>query len=217
MPPSRATTTVTDVLGGPPRPTVTERAVRLQRFQEESLATATLLQDDRLLRLASLSGDGHVPRDQGGNKIEALVKPIGVVKGISDLPWHKDCSLGRDCSRCCSVTVGISVTGADERSGQLGVVAGGHRALVQPTFFRDSWGLPAVPLPNHAGDVTLHCSCTMHMSHAPVERGTPSHVHRLRPAPYAGDDPAPASAGVIDRVHESAYKVVSQVPSSARP
>ena len=71
------------------------RAVRLQRFQEESLATATLLQDDRLLRLASLTGDGHVPRDQGGNKIEALVKPIGVVKGISDLPWHKDCSLGR--------------------------------------------------------------------------------------------------------------------------
>ena len=66
------------------------RAVRLQRFQEESPATATLLQDNRLLRLASLSGDGHVPRDQGGNKIEALVKPIGVVKGISDLPWHKD-------------------------------------------------------------------------------------------------------------------------------
>ena len=195
----------------------TERAVRLQRFQEESLATATLLQDDRLLRLASLSGDGHVPRDQGGNKIEALVKPIGVVKGISDLPWHKDCSLGRHSSRCCSVTVGISVTGADERSGQLGVVAGSHRALVQPTFFRDSWGLPAVPLPTRAGDVTLHCSCTMHMSHAPVERERRVMYTDFVLPPRAGDDPAPASAGVIDRVRESAYKVVSQVPSSARP
>ncbi len=195
----------------------TTRAVRLQRFQEESRATATLLQDDRLLRLASLSGDGHVPRDQGGNKIEALVKPIGVVKGISDLPWHKDCSLGRHSSRCCSLTVGISVTGADDRSGQLGVVAGSHRALVQPAFFRDSWGLPAVPLPTRTGDVTVHCSCTMHMSQAPVERERRVMYTDFVLPPRAGDDPAPFSAGVIDQVRERAYKVVSQVPSAARP
>jgi Phytanoyl-CoA dioxygenase (PhyH) len=194
-----------------------DRAVRLQRFQEESPATAALLQDDRLLRLASLTGDGHVPRDQGGNKIEALVKPIGVVKGISDLPWHKDCSLGRHSSRCCSLTVGISVTGADQRSGQLGVVAGSHRALVQPAFFRDSWRLPAVPLPTGTGDVTVHCSCTLHMSHAPVERERRVMYTDFVLPPRAGDDPAPSSAGVIDQVRERAYKVVSQVPSTARP
>jgi hypothetical protein len=194
-----------------------QRAVRLQRFQEESAATAALLQDDRLLRLATLTGDGHLPREQGGNKIEALVKPIGVVKGISDLPWHKDCSLGRHSSRCCSLTVGISVTGADERSGQLGVVAGSHRALVQPAFFRDSWGLPAVPLPTRTGDVTVHCSCTLHMSHAPVERERRVMYTDFVLPPRAGDDPAPSSAGAIDRVRERAYKVVSQVPSSVRP
>ena len=194
-----------------------QRAVRLQRFQEESAATAALLQDERLLRLATLTGDGHVPREQGGNKIEALVKPIGVVKGISDLPWHKDCSLGRHSSRCCSMTVGISVTGADERSGQLAVVAGSHRALVQPAFFRESWGLPAVPLPTRTGDVTVHCSCTLHMSQAPVERERRVMYTDFVLPPRAGDDPAPSSAGVIDRVREGAYKVVSQVPSSARP
>jgi ectoine hydroxylase-related dioxygenase (phytanoyl-CoA dioxygenase family) len=190
--------------------------VRLQRFQEESAATAALLEDDRLLRLASLTEDGHVPRQQGGNKIEALVKPIGVVKGISDLPWHKDCSLGRHSSRCCSLTVGISVTGADERSGQLGVVAGSHRALVQPAFFRDVWDLPAVPLPTRTGDVTVHCSCTLHMSHAPVEQERRVMYTDFVLPPRAGDDPAPNSAGVIDQVREQAYKVVSQVPSSAR-
>ena len=194
-----------------------QRAVRLQRFQEESAATAALLEDDRLLRLATLTGDGHVPRDQGGNKIEALVKPIGVVKGISDLPWHKDCSLGRHSSRCCSLTVGISVTGADDRSGQLGVVAGSHRALVQPAFFRGSWGLPAVPLPTRTGDITVHCSCTMHMSHAPIERERRVMYTDFVLPPRAGDDPAPSSAGVVDRVRERAYKVVSQVPSSSRP
>jgi hypothetical protein len=194
-----------------------ERAVRLQRFQEESAATAALLEDYRLLRLATLTGDGHVPREQGGNKIEALVKPIGVVKGISDLPWHKDCSLGRHSSRCCSLTVGISVTGADERSGQLGVVAGSHRALVQPAFFRDSWGLPAVPLPTRTGDVTVHCSCTLHMSQAPVDQERRVMYTDFVLPPRAGDDPAPSSAGVIDQVRERAYKVVSQVPSSVRP
>jgi hypothetical protein len=194
-----------------------EHAVRLQRFQEESPTTAALLQDDRLLRLATLTGDGHVPRDQGGNKIEALIKPIGVVKGISDLPWHKDCSLGRHSSRCCSLTVGISVTGADERSGQLGVVAGSHRTLVQPAFFRDSWGLPAVPLPTRTGDVTIHCSCTLHMSHAPVEAERRVMYTDFVLPPRAGDDPAPSSAGVIDQVRERAYKVVSQVASSVRP
>lgn len=194
-----------------------QRAVRLQRFQEESAATAALLEDERLLRLATLTGDGHLPRQQDGNKIEALVKPIGVVKGISDLPWHKDCSLGRHSSRCCSLTVGISVTGADDRSGQLAVVAGSHRALLQPAFFRSSWGLPAVPLPTGTGDVTVHCSCTLHMSHAPVDRERRVMYTDFVLPPRAGDDPAPSSAGAVDRVRERAYKVVSQVPSSARP
>ncbi len=194
-----------------------QRAVRLQHFQEESATTAALLEDDRLLRLATLTGDGHVPREQGGNKIEALVKPIGVVKGISDLPWHKDCSLGRHSSRCCSLTVGISVTGADERSGQLGVVAGSHRALVQPAFFRDSWGLPAIPLPTRTGDVTVHCSCTLHMSRAPVDRERRVMYTDFVLPRGAGDDPAPSSAGVVDQVRERAYKVVSQVPSTVRP
>ena len=54
------------------------------------------------------------PRPIEGNIIEALVKPIGVVRGISDLPWHKDCSIGRHSYRCCGITVGVSVTGADE-------------------------------------------------------------------------------------------------------
>ena len=64
-----------------------------------------------------------------GNRIGALTKPIGVVKGISDVPWHKECSLGRHSYECCSLTVGISVTGAAAESGMLRVVPGTHRAL----------------------------------------------------------------------------------------
>ena len=47
----------------------------------------------RSQRIGHLTDDEYAPR-RIGNRIEALVKPIGVVEGISDVPWHKDCSLG---------------------------------------------------------------------------------------------------------------------------
>src|SRR4029079_589931 len=131
-----------------------------------------LLADDRLLRLAKVTADGHRLRKPGGNKniVEALVKPIGVVEGISDVPWHKDCSLGSHSYRCCSMTVGISVTDADAESGQLRVVAGSHRALIQPAFVRRGLDLPIVDVPTEAGDITIPLSCTLHMSQPPVSR-----------------------------------------------
>lgn len=149
-----------------------ERLVRMQCFQEVSPTTARLLTDERLTGLARLTDDGHRLGKPGGNPswVEALVKPIGVVEGISDVPWHKDCSLGSHSYRCCSLTVGISVTGADATSGQLGVVAGSHRALTWPGFVRPGLDLPQLELPTATGDVTVHCSCTLHMSHPPVTR-----------------------------------------------
>ena len=189
----------------------TRRPVRLQHFHEKSPTTASLLTDDRLLRIGRLADEGHRLRTEG-NAIEALVKPIGVVEGISDVPWHKDCSLGRHSYRCCSLTVGISVTGADERSGQLAVVAGSHRALVQPAFFRSSWGLPEVALPTRTGDVTVHCSCTLHMSYPPVERERRVMYTDFDLPLRAGDATASTGEAAIVRVRERAYKTVNQAP-----
>jgi hypothetical protein len=94
-----------------------------------------------------------------------------VVEGISDLPWHKDCALGRHSYDCSSMTVGISVSGADAVSGQLRTVAGSHRALLWPSMYDEGRsGLPVVPLPTGTGDITVHLSCTLHQSVPPVER-----------------------------------------------
>ena len=145
--------------------------VRMQYFDEVSPAVERLVRDDRLQRLAGLTGDGHVYGSMEDNRIEALFKPFGVVEGISDLPWHKDCALGRHSYDCCSMTVGISVTGADAGSGQLRAVAGSHRALMWPSDHREHRSdLPAVDLPTRTGDVTVHLSCTLHKSQPPVER-----------------------------------------------
>ena len=151
------------------------RPVRLQRFHRHSAATRELLESDRYLRIGSFGRSGHTARglasDLGeANVIEALVKPLDVVEGISDLPWHKDCGLGRHSYDCCSMTVGISVTGADAESGELGVLAGSHRTSIPPSGVHERVDLPKIPLPTEKGDVTVHLSCTAHMSRPPTAR-----------------------------------------------
>jgi hypothetical protein len=186
--------------------------VRMQHFHEHSPSTEALLASDRFTRLGRLTGDEFVER-RAGNRIEALVKPIGVVDGISDVPWHKDCSLGLHSYRCCGLTVGISVTGADAHSGQLRVVAGSHRALVQPAFVRREWQLPVVDLPTQTGDVTVHCSCTLHMSQPPVERERKVMYTGFALAPLGAPGAAHARAlQDISAVREGAYRTVSQQP-----
>jgi hypothetical protein len=189
-----------------------DRLVRMQYFHEESPLTAALLNDERLQRWTRLAEDGHRLGKPGANPnlAEALIKPIGVVDGISDVPWHKDCSLGSHSYRCCSMTVGISVTGADADSGQLRVVAGSHRALIQPAFVRRGLDLPVVDVPTTRGDLTIHLSCTLHMSQPPVTR-----ERRVVYADFSLVDPGDNDPGEarMRRVRDHAYKTVSQEPA----
>jgi len=189
----------------------TEHLVRMEGFERFSRATADLLADERFARLGRIPGVGHEPR-KAGSRCGALTKPIGVVKGISDVPWHKDCSLGRHSYECCSLTVGISVTGADAESGQLRVVPGTHRALVWPApCVQPGLDLAPLDLPTQTGDVTVHLSCTQHMSQPPVRR-TRQVLYTgfaLRPA-----DPATAEAGRrrLQAVRSKTHTSVSQEP-----
>ncbi len=192
-----------------------DRCVRMQYFHEHSPATLQLLGGDAFARIGRLTDDGYVAR-AAGNRIEALVKPIGVVEGISDVPWHKDCSLGMHSYTCCGLTVGISVTGADARSGQLRVVAGSHRALVQPAFVRRDSDLPVVDLPTATGDATVHCSCTLHMAQPPVERERKVMYTGFGLPPLAPASEARTRAlASIATVRESSYKTVSQAPAAS--
>ncbi len=193
----------------------TDRLVRMQGFDAMSDTAAALVSDGRLARLGALTGDGHQWGSMDSNALEALVKPIGVVEGISDVPWHKDCSLGRHSYECCSLTVGISVTGADETSGQLRVVAGSHRALVWPAFLRRDNLLPVVDLPTRTGDVTVHLSCTLHMAQPPVERERRVMYTGFRLPPLRPDAAAEARQR-LRVVRETAATTVSQPPSSVR-
>lgn len=140
---------------------------RILGFNNKAPALRELMRSDRFRAIGSFTDDEFVQRDPDvGDSAEGLLKKIGVVEGFSDVSWHKDCSMGGHSRHCCGLTVGISVTGARRENGELGVVAGSHRANV-PVLGVDGLDLPRVPLPTHTGDVTVHCSCTLHMSRPP--------------------------------------------------
>lgn len=146
-------------------------ASRILGFNLQSPTLQGVLSTDRFRAIGQFTDDVMVQRDpREGDSAEGLWKKVGVVEGISDVSWHKDCTMGGHSRHCCGLVVGISVTGADARSGELGVVAGSHRANVQGTDINPYLDLPRIPLPTQTGDVTVHCSCTLHMSRPPVDR-----------------------------------------------
>ncbi|HEV7524273.1 MAG TPA: phytanoyl-CoA dioxygenase family protein [Acidimicrobiia bacterium] len=172
------------------------RLVRMQGFDHESEGARAITEDARFLDLASIPGAGHrFGNKRAHNKIEALFKPIGVTEGISDIPWHKDCGIGRHSYDCCGLTVGISVTGADAVSGQLWVIAGSHRALVWSGIRQPELDLPEIALPTRTGDVTLHLSCTMHMAQPPAERERRVMYSGFALPPLASADASAVAAG----------------------
>jgi hypothetical protein len=141
---------------------------RILGFNQKSATLRELLHSDRFHAIGSFTDDRFVQRDPDvGDSAEGLFKKVGVAEGISDVSWHKDCSLGGHSRGCCSLTVGLSVTDAGPANGELGAVAGSHRANVAPLGI-EGVDLPRVPLPTRTGDVTVHCSCTLHMSRPPV-------------------------------------------------
>jgi hypothetical protein len=140
---------------------------RILAFNEKSPTLRELLNDDRFMDIARLTDDQWIPPNPDrGDAAGGLLKKIGVVEGISDLAWHKDCASGNHSRNCANLVVGVSVTGSGPESGEIGVVAGSHRANVSPVHI-DDIDLPHRALPTRTGDLTIHCSCTLHMSRPP--------------------------------------------------
>ena len=183
---------------------------RILGFNQKSPTLRALLHDERFTILGSLTNDRYVQRDPDrGDAAEGLLKKIGVVEGISDVSWHKDCAMGGHSRHCCGLTVGISVTGAGNESGELGVVAGSHRANVGLLGI-EGLDLPRLPLPTRTGDITVHCSCTLHMSRQPVSKERRVVYTGFGLAPRLGDRPIEQTperireqrAALNDRVRE---------------
>ena len=187
-----------------------EHLVRMEGFDRYSEVTAELVARASFRRIGQIPGLSHVARN--GARVGALSKPIGVVKGISDVPWHKDCSLGRHSYECCNLTVGISVNGAGADNGQLRVLPGSHRALVWAApCVQPGIDLSPIDLPTRTGDVTVHLSCTQHMSQPPVTQPRKVLYTGFGQTPL---DPAAADIGRqrLNAVRSKTHTSISQEP-----
>jgi hypothetical protein len=183
-------------------------------FNQKSPTLRELLRSKRFATIGTFTDDDFVQRNPDvGDSAEGLLKKVGVVEGISDVSWHKDCSMGGHSRHCCGLTVGISVTGAGRDNGELGAVAGSHRANVVQLGV-EGLDLPRVPLPTRTGDITVHCSCTLHMSRPPVSAERRVVYTGFGLAPRPGDrrdklDPAEARrqrAALSDHVRRQQHE-----------
>jgi hypothetical protein len=189
------------------------RCVRMQHFVEHSPTTAAFLSSERWddLRRTIAGPDDLRQGPVEGNCIEALVKPLAVQQGVSDIPWHRDCNFGRHAYGCSSTTVGVSVTPGGETTGQLRVVAGSHRIAMPPAMTYGKSYLPIVPLPTETGDVTVHLSCTIHEARPPLTAE--------RKVMYTGfglvrrPDDEPATRRDLAQLRERAARSATQPPS----
>ena len=144
---------------------------------------------DRFGEFIALAEAGHQ-----FDHIDVLMKPVDVIEGISDLPWHKDCSLGLHSFQCLQLICGVSLTASGPDNGQLGVVAGSHRINLDQFGLSDDIDLPQVFIATEPGDVTVHTSCTLHCSTPPI--------HSPRRVAYSTFMMEGDTSGLEDRIRE---------------
>lgn len=136
------------------------QCVRVNDLPEEALGVSM---QERLGPFIALAEASHQ-----FDHIDVLMKPVDVREGISDLPWHKDCSLGLHSFQCLQLVCGVSLTASGPDNGQLGVVAGSHRVNLNQFGLSEKIDLPQIFISTDPGDVTVHTSCTLHCSTPPV-------------------------------------------------
>jgi hypothetical protein len=163
---------------------------RILGFNRQAPTLRELLKSERFEAIGSFTDDEFRLGDPDVEDVaEGLLKKVGVVEGISDVSWHKDCTMGGHSRSCCSLIVGLSVTAAGPQNGELGAIPGSHRANV-PLLGAEGLDLPRIPVPTEIGDVTVHCSCTFHMSRPPVSAERRVVYTGFGLAPRPGDRPA---------------------------
>ncbi|MET0726812.1 MAG: phytanoyl-CoA dioxygenase family protein [Acidimicrobiales bacterium] len=190
----------------------THQCVRLQEFLPHSPTTEAILRSDLWdqLRRTIQADDELVQAPVEGRCLEALIKPVGVVAGASDVSFHRDCHLGRHAYGCSSAVVGIAVTPTSEENGLLRVVAGSNRVAIPIEVAKTSSYLPVVGLPTEPGDLTIHLSCTLHESMPPriaerkVMYGGGFHL-----APRPNDLPGKSDGqAALSDLRENVYKIL---------
>lgn len=131
-------------------------------------AIAQLSEHPRLVRLLALAGSPLRAVEDRADGHSVVFKPSGVVEGLADLPWHRDCGLGGHPFTCPALNIGIQLDAATAATGQLHFVPGSagtscHRSDLART--------QTVAIDTEPGDCTVHLGDVMHAAPPPTGAG----------------------------------------------
>lgn len=142
-----------------------------------------LVADKRVRHIVDLAAEDLVPSVSAGpdaiDRVTVLWKQPGMIQGLGDLPWHRDCGMGGHANSCPSTVITICLTEGSAESGALTFLPGSHRGSFP--FLDDT----ATQAPNGVsptlgpGDVTLHYSDLMHASLPPTATEGPHRISVL--------------------------------------
>jgi hypothetical protein len=160
-------------------------------------AIAALGDDPRIGRLAGLAGEPLrvvVDRSDGHS---VVIKNPGVVEGLSDLPWHRDCGLGGHPLTCPAINIGIQLDAATAASGRLCFAPGTWRASCHRA---DLARARTVALDTEPGDCTVHLGDVMHAAPPPTGRGPGRRALYLSCLPARAFDHIPVGKSYNDTI-----------------
>ena len=182
---------------------------RVIYMSQQSPSLAQVPGDERMRRIVALTGEPLRPADDRIDGLAAVIKNPGVVEGLSDLPWHRDCGLGGHPVLCPGLNVGVQLDHASAANGQLHILAGSHHHSTYPLGPDDEKRWPVVAIDTEPGDVTAHFS---HVFHAAPPPSSPDAGRRAMYVTYNSDplfDTIPEGKGYND--------VVLQTPGQPSP
>lgn len=155
-----------------------------------------------------------------GEFIVLKTTKVGEKDTFTNLPWHKDCGLGMHEAICPSCIIGIQLTPASQRAGQLKILTGSHNSANNATTIEWLGELaPVVGLDTDAGDITLHYSHILHAAPPPLDPSVGRETLYIQFYPQAIKDYVGAFKGLNDMVLEysagGAIKPLKDVMSGA--
>jgi len=124
--------------------------------------------DPRVRALADLAGLDLVSKRGEGDGVTVIYKRPGMVEGLGDLPWHRDCGMGGHAVLCPTLILSLYLVEATPETGELVMLPGSHRASFN-TVHAGKRGAPeGAHFAARAGDVSLHFGDTMHAAPPPA-------------------------------------------------
>ena len=145
-----------------------EVCCRLTYVSERSSVFASMHGDPRIARIASLHDAPLRPSPDRLDGYTVVMKNPDVIRGLSDLPWHRDCGMGGHAVLCPSLNIGVQLDRADAANGQLKFLAGSHHHTNLPDAVEGHPEWPVIAVDAMPGDVTVHYAHVLHVAPPPT-------------------------------------------------